>query len=128
MSDDLKALIQKSISQIGMGEKPDLDLETAKKMLTKFEEKTTYGKKGGVGPTKGKKYVLYTGTFPDGTQFKKRSYHVNDPVARCHIYQTKGVWYYGGLWPLDSDQGRMLPVGLDGELPLWTEVKRVDKG
>ena len=40
MTDDLKNLVQKSISQISMGEKPDMDIETAQKMLSRFEKKT----------------------------------------------------------------------------------------
>lgn len=57
---------------------------------------TTYGEKGGEGPTRGKKATTYIVTFPDGTTMKKRDFFPPvHPVgyAYCH----DGKWYVAAV-------------------------------
>lgn len=57
---------------------------------------TTYGQKGGEGPTRGKKAVTYIVTLPDGTTAQKRDF--NPPVSPVgYAYQHEGVWHVAAI-------------------------------
>jgi hypothetical protein len=57
---------------------------------------TTYGQKGGEGPTRGKTAVTYVVTLPDGTTAKKRDF--NPPASPTgYAYQHDGIWYVAGI-------------------------------
>lgn len=62
-----------------------------------------YGKKGGIGPTRGKKGIYYVGTFPDGLLFKKISFTVNSPEAVAAIYPRPASGYaIAGIYPKEE--------------------------
>lgn len=50
-----------------------------------FPQKSTFGKKGGVGPNSGKKASTYQVTFADGTTARKRSFRVHRDVAVAYV-------------------------------------------
>lgn len=51
---------------------------------------TTYGQRGGTGPTKDKKFVTYRGVFPDGNTFSKRTLQAQGDKAQAAIYYFAG--------------------------------------
>jgi hypothetical protein len=67
--------------------------------------RTTYGQKGGQGPTAGRKAVTYRATLPDGSVATKRSFHVDSAEAHLGCYQHDGKWYVSAVvaspqpWP-----------------------------
>lgn len=77
-------------------------------MRRRGSKETTYGQKGGEGPTRGKKAIIYTGTLPDGTPWKKRVF--NDRGGETLIAT--------GLTPKDGNGYRMSIVVWPGE-PVW---------
>jgi hypothetical protein len=53
---------------------------------------TTYGQKGGEGPTRDKHPTTYVVELPDGSTVRKRSFSVlTNPVG--YAYQHNNVWY-----------------------------------
>jgi hypothetical protein len=64
----------------------------------------TYGRKGGEGPTAGKKASTYRVRFPDGTAAEKRVFHAIAPEATAYIYEHKGVWYCAGVHDTPAPQ------------------------
>jgi len=63
------------------------------------EEGNTYGQRGGVGATRGKKASTYEATLPDGTVVQKKSFHVDTPAAWMSTYQTTdNKWHAGGIY------------------------------
>jgi hypothetical protein len=62
---------------------------------------TTYGQKGGEGPTRGRKAITYEGVFPTGERFTKRSFDVNESTAVVYAFtllsssgkRKAGDWY-----------------------------------
>jgi hypothetical protein len=64
---------------------------------------TTYGQRGGEGPTRGKTAAIYLVTFPDGTTATKRSFQVHDDHAWAGIYQHEGKWYVAGIRAESAD-------------------------
>lgn len=71
---------------------------------------SSYGKRGGEGPTRGQKASTYSFTFPDGTTGKKRSFHVHDEKATVAVYQHEGKWYAAGIVP-------------SNDIPAWVNVR-----
>jgi hypothetical protein len=51
---------------------------------------TTYGQKGGMGPTAGKKATTYRVTLADGTVLKKRSFHRDAPELWAIVVTVRG--------------------------------------
>jgi hypothetical protein len=80
-------------------------------MRRRYKE-TTYGQKGGEGPTRGKKAIVYTGTTPDGTPWKKRVFNERGGdtlIATGFMYNGKPsivVWPGQPEW--EGDFGRMV--------------------
>jgi hypothetical protein len=61
-------------------------------MRRRARKETTYGQKGGEGPTRGKTATNYIVTLPDGSTAKKRIFFPpTDPVG--YAYQHDGKWY-----------------------------------
>lgn len=67
---------------------------------------TTYGQKGGDGPTSGLKATTYEVTLPDGRLVRKRSFQVSSPEALAMCYRDgNGAWAVSGIveeardWP-----------------------------
>jgi hypothetical protein len=59
-------------------------------------ESTTYGQKGGEGPTRGRKATFYLVALPNGTTQKKRTF--SQPVEPCGFaYQHDGKWFVAGV-------------------------------
>lgn len=59
-------------------------------------KETTYGQKGGEGPTRGKKATTYVVTLPDGSTTKKRDFNPpHNPVG--YSYQHDGKWYVAAV-------------------------------
>lgn len=64
-----------------------------------------YGCKGGTGPNTGRKSVTYRVVLPDGTEVRKRSMKVDQPVATAMIYGEPGDWAVAAItsepqsWP-----------------------------
>jgi len=58
---------------------------------------STYGKRGGEGPTRGKKSRTFEAVMPDGTVLRKRIFHslTGDPYA--YAYQHGGKWYIAAI-------------------------------
>jgi hypothetical protein len=57
---------------------------------------TTFGKKGGVGPTRGLRATRYVVTLPDGKTAWRRSYAVLEaPVG--FAYQHAGEWHLASI-------------------------------
>lgn len=57
---------------------------------------STFGEKGGEGPTRGKKATIYVVTLPDGTTVKKRDFNPPvDPVG--YAYFHGGRWYVAAV-------------------------------
>lgn len=62
----------------------------------------TYGRKGGEGPTAGKKAATYRVRFPDGTSAEKRVFHAIQPQATAFIYEHDGKWYCAGVYDAEA--------------------------
>jgi hypothetical protein len=61
-------------------------------MRRRGRKETTYGQKGGEGPTRGKKSTLYEVTFPGGGQHNKRVFKkLKNPTG--YAYMHDGKWY-----------------------------------
>lgn len=58
---------------------------------------TSYGRKGGDGPTRGKKATTYLVTLPDGTTAKKRDFSPPAADAVGYAYQHEGKWYVAAV-------------------------------
>lgn len=52
-----------------------------------------YGRKGGDGPTAGKKKNTYAAHAPDGALIKIGSFYCNTATAWVHMSQYAGVWH-----------------------------------
>jgi hypothetical protein len=64
---------------------------------------TTYGERGGTGPTAGRKLVYFEAIGPDGIGRRKGTYFaakIIDPVM-C-FYQHKGVWHVAAVCNRDD--------------------------
>lgn len=59
---------------------------------------STFGQKGGEGPTRGKKATTYVFLFPDGTWGRKRSFQVNAEHGFVSCYKHEGKWYASGVY------------------------------
>ena len=70
---------------------------------------TTYGEKGGEGPTRGKTATTYIATLPDGTEVSKRDF--NPPANPTgYAYQHDGEWYLAAIAePADARFGHYTP-------------------
>lgn len=58
---------------------------------------STYGRKGGDGPTAGKKRALYEVVLPDGTNIQKPSFKVTDEKAIAVCYEHKNAWFVSAI-------------------------------
>lgn len=54
---------------------------------------TSYGQKGGDGPTAGKKAAKYDVTLPNGRTKRKSSFKVYESQAIAVCYLAKGEWH-----------------------------------
>lgn len=70
--------------------------------------KSTYGKRGQAGPTRGRKITKYTAMAPDGTTLVKGTFFCSDHSATMVIYQHAGQWHANAVYPHNA-------------LPRWTE-------
>lgn len=58
--------------------------------------RSNFGKRGGEGPTRGKKSRSYIVTLPDGTTVTKRTFEeLTDPVGYAYLHE--GVWYVAAV-------------------------------
>lgn len=68
--------------------------------------RTTYGQKGGEGPTRGKRATTYTATAPDGTTLRTRAMFIPGTApttdAVMLAYEHRGTWYPNGVWAAGS--------------------------
>jgi len=81
------------------------------------EEGNTYGQRGGVGATRGRKSVLYEATLPNGKVVRKRSFFVDQEVAFLGTFQVSGgEWQPGGIF---AEVKKM------GDLYRFVEARRV---
>jgi len=71
---------------------------------------TTYGQKGGEGPTRGRKATTYTATAPDGSVLTKRSYFTSADTAVMGAYEHEGKWYAASV---HADQEAMKAARCD---------------
>lgn len=63
---------------------------------------SSYGKKGGEGPTRGRKATTYIVTLPDGSVQKKRAfYEMEEPTG--YAYQVDGRWQVAGIADADAE-------------------------
>jgi hypothetical protein len=67
---------------------------------------TSYGRKGGEGPTRNRTAVNYSGTFPDGTSFTKRAFFAKGPAFAAAYQDREGRWYVAGI---DQDRAEVPP-------------------
>lgn len=64
---------------------------------------STYGRRGGDGPTAGKKASTYTAILPDGRKARKRSYDVHTDEAIMMVYQDRqSAWHVAAVKPLGT--------------------------
>jgi hypothetical protein len=66
---------------------------------------TTYGQKGGTGPTAGKKASVYDVMLPDGKTVRKSKFHaapLKNPVG--YVYQHKGNWFVASVDEPNDDR------------------------
>lgn len=66
---------------------------------------TTYGQKGGTGPTAGRKARTYEAVAPDGSTLRKRSFVASAPAAILFAYQDAAGWHPVGVH--DTDPGHL---------------------
>lgn len=52
-----------------------------------------YGRRGGDGPTAGKKKTRYDVTLPNGDTKRVGSFQIDTEIARAVCYQTNGEWF-----------------------------------
>jgi|GEM_PF-5600324 len=67
---------------------------------------TTFGRKGGAGPTTGLVSSTYRIRFPDGTSVQKRAFRAIQPEAIAYIYEHGGKWYCAGVYDTPADKMR----------------------
>ena len=82
------------------------------RQITRYERslrRTTYGQKGGDGPTQGRKASVYTTTDPTGKVVTVRSFktHTDNAVIAFYFHRDCGNghpegWYPNGAWPADD--------------------------
>lgn len=65
-------------------------------------KETTYGQRGGQGPTAGKKSVLYRVLLPDGSSATKRSFADHGLFAQARAFRSKSGKIIAGVWPLGA--------------------------
>lgn len=66
-----------------------------------MSKRTSYGQRGGEGPTRGKKSVTYTVTLPDSTVVTKRAFgNFTQPTG--YAYQLDGKWHVAGINEKDA--------------------------
>lgn len=71
-------------------------------MTAAAESHTTYGQKGGQGPTRGRKSAAYTVRLPDGTVTLKRTFHsMTTPTG--YAYEHGGKWYVAAVHDADAE-------------------------
>lgn len=68
-----------------------------------------YGRRGGDGPTAGKKAAKYDVTLPNGMTTRKSSYKVYDPQAIAVCYQSRGEWFVNTI------------ISMTEETPAWVK-------
>lgn len=64
--------------------------------MARRDKTTTYGEKGGTGPTAGLKTRRFSVTLPDGETAVKRTFHQCDVVGYAYRH-TDGAWYLATL-------------------------------
>lgn len=67
---------------------------------------TTYGRKGGEGPTRGRKLVRYEAIGPDGETYRAATYYPPTGAAFLMMYKLEGVWYTAGLVDAEESKSR----------------------
>lgn len=70
--------------------------------MSRFSKTTTYGQKGGEGPTKGLKATTYSITTPDGKCHRKRTFSTNNAIAVAECYEHAGTWYIACINPVQK--------------------------
>lgn len=59
---------------------------------------TTYGQKGGEGPTRGRKASVYLAALPNGLAVTVKSFKTHVEHAVVAWYTHEGVFYPNGAW------------------------------
>ena len=80
---------------------------------------TTFGRRGGEGPTLGKKKRTYTATAPDGTKLRLGSYFIDGDKVFMAMYKVADVWYAHGV---EVEGG---PKFADDRYGNWQPAERV---
>jgi hypothetical protein len=76
-----------------------------------------YGKKGGIGPTKGRKATNYTAVAPDGTVVKTKSFFVSNRDAQVAIVRADdGRWLVLDVRRLDDGWENSPAEGVPGRV------------
>jgi hypothetical protein len=60
-------------------------------------KQTTYGQKGGQGPTRGLTATNWLVTLPDGRTVPKRTFGTVPQVPTGYAYKHDGQWYLAGV-------------------------------
>jgi hypothetical protein len=72
--------------------------------------RSTYGKKGQAGPTRGRQASTYRAQLPDGTVVTKRSFHIQTDKALLGCYQIRGEgkWFVSGVFSAPLEQSEQI--------------------
>lgn len=85
-------------------------------------KRTTYGEKGGEGPTRGQTASVYELIAPDGSVHRKRSFHVHSDDVIGIGYTHQGKWYPNTVF----DRSNIPEWGNEPEK--WVPARRIKKG
>lgn len=70
---------------------------------------TSYGKRGGDGPTRGKRANYYEVTLPDGRKVRVQKYKIDitEGWSACYRDRTTGDWIAGSFIRADKHEVEM---------------------
>lgn len=83
-----------------------------------------YGKRGGEGPTAGRRASVYEATAPDGTVLRRRSFKFHEAEGPMACHEHAGVWYEQGVYAARPDWAGEATVMVPARLSTKAEATR----